>query len=115
MDVFEENLTWILIEKLEDERREQSEKINEYVLGILVFNIINALSYSVLDQNDGSKIGNGDIEMMDKAGLDRDYVTAFLVVHSLYSIYRVYYKTDVPVWLAVSKNEIKLGVTIYKW
>lgn len=93
----------------------QIEKSNEYVLGILAFNIVNALMYPILDQNDTSKIGNGDVEMMDKAGLDRDYVTAFLVIHSLYSIYRVYHKTDVPVWLLVSKNEIKMGVIIYKW
>ena len=91
------------------------EKSNEYVIGILAFNIINALAYPIMDKRDNSKIGNGDIEMMDKAGLDKDYVTAFLVAHSLYSIYRIYHKTDIPVYFTMSRKEIKFGITILKW
>lgn len=90
-------------------------KSNEYVLGILTFNILNAVLYPILDERDNSEIGFGDVEMMDKAGLDKDYVTAFIVAHSLYSIYRIYYKTDIPIFLAISKNEVKFGITIYKW
>ncbi len=90
-------------------------KDNEYVIGMLAFNIVNALLYVVSDGILNPDDNYGDIEMMDKAGLKREYVSAFLVVHSLYSIYRVYYKTDIPVYLSMSKNEIKMGITILRW
>lgn len=90
-------------------------KDNEYVIGILTFNVLNALLYVVSDGVISPHDNYGDIEMMDKAGLDRDYVGTFLVVHSLYTIYRAYYKTDIPVYLTMNKNEIKMGVTILKW
>lgn len=90
-------------------------KDNDYVIGMLTFNIVNALLYVVSDGILSPDDNYGDIEMMDKAGLNKDYVSAFLVVHSLYSIYRAYYKTDIPVYLTISKNEIKMGVTILKW
>ena len=82
---------------------------------MLTFNIVNALLYVVSDGILNPDDNYGDIEMMDKAGLKKEYVSAFLVVHSLYSIYRAYYKTDIPVYLTMSKNEIKMGVTILKW
>ena len=90
-------------------------KDNDYVIGMLTFNIVNALLYVVSDGILNPDDNYGDIEMMDKAGLKKEYVSAFLVVHSLYSIYRAYYKTDIPVYLTMSKNEIKMGVTILKW
>ncbi len=90
-------------------------KDSEYVIGILTFNVLNALLYVVSDSVISPHDNYGDIEMMDKAGLDRDYVGTFLVVHSLYTIYRVYYKTDIPVYLTMNKNEIKMGITILKW
>lgn len=90
-------------------------KDNEYVIGLLTFNVLNALLYVVSDGVISPHDNYGDIEMMDKAGLDRDYVGTFLVVHSLYTIYRAYYKTDIPVYLTMNKNEIKIGVTILKW
>ena len=90
-------------------------KENEYVIGILAFNVVNALMYVVSDGIMNPDDNYGDIEMMDKAGLDRDYVGTFLVAHSLFALYRIYYKTNIPAYLEMSKNEIKLGVTIYKW
>src|SRR3989344_5783812 len=87
----------------------------EYVIGILAFNVVNALMYVVSDGIMNPDDNYGDIEMMDKAGLDRDYVGTFLVAHSLFALYRIYYKTNIPAYLEMSKNEIKLGVTIYKW
>ncbi len=90
-------------------------KDNEYVIGLLAFNVINALLYAVDDGILHPNDNYGDIEMMDKAGLDRDYVISFLVVHSLYTVYRVYYKTDIPVYMSMNKNEIKMGVTIFRW
>ncbi|MBI3354178.1 MAG: hypothetical protein HY034_04750 [Nitrospirae bacterium] len=90
-------------------------KDSEYVIGILTFNVVNALLYVVSDGIMKPHDNYGDIEMMDKAGLDRDYVCTFLVVHSLYTIYRAYYKTDIPAYMTMSKNEIKVGVTILRW
>ncbi len=90
-------------------------KDNEYVIGILTFNVVNALIYVVSDGIMYPNDNHGDIEVMDKAGLDRDYVNTFLIVHSLYTIYRAYYKTDIPVYMTMSKNEIKMGITILKW
>ncbi len=90
-------------------------KDSEYVIGILTFNVLNALLYVVSDGVMNPHDNYGDIEMMDKAGLDRDYVGTFLVVHSLYTIYRAYYKTDIPAYMTMSKNEIKVGVTILRW
>ncbi|MEK6679056.1 MAG: hypothetical protein AABY39_06540 [Nitrospirota bacterium] len=90
-------------------------KDNEYVIGMLTFNVVNALIYVVDDGILNSNDNHGDIEIMDKAGLNRDYVNTFLIVHSLYTIYRGYYKTDIPVYMTMSKNEIKVGVTILRW
>ena len=90
-------------------------KDNEYVIGMLTFNVVNALIYVATDGILYSNDNHGDIEIMDKAGLDKDYVNTFLIVHSLYTIYRGYYKTSIPVYMTMSKNEIKVGVTILKW
>ncbi len=90
-------------------------KDNEYVIGMLTFNVVNALIYVVTDGIMYPNDNHGDIEVMDKAGLDKDYVSTFLVVHSLYTIYRGYYKTDIPVYMTMSKNELKVGVTILRW
>lgn len=90
-------------------------KDSEYVIGILTFNVLNALLYVVSDGIMNPNDNYGDIEMMDKAGLDREYVNTFLIVHSLFTIYRAYYKTDIPAYMTISKNEIKVGVTILRW
>ncbi|MBI5182038.1 MAG: hypothetical protein HZA06_03885 [Nitrospirae bacterium] len=90
-------------------------KDDEYVIGILTFNVLNAILYVISDGIINPNDNYGDIEMMDKAGLDREYVNTFLIVHSLFTIYRAYYKTDIPVYMTMSKNEIKVGVTILKW
>ncbi|MFZ3091635.1 MAG: hypothetical protein WA240_13570 [Nitrospirota bacterium] len=90
-------------------------KDSEYVIGMLTFNVVNALIYVVSDGIMYPNDNHGDIEVMDKAGLDKDYVSTFLIVHSLYTIYRAYYKTDIPAYMTMSKNEIKVGVTILRW
>ncbi|MFZ3064519.1 MAG: hypothetical protein WA277_04445 [Nitrospirota bacterium] len=90
-------------------------KDNEYVIGMLTFNVVNALIYVATDGILYSDDNHGDIEIMDRAGLDKDYVNTFLIVHSLYTIYRGYYKTSIPVYMTMSKNEIKVGVTILRW
>ena len=57
-----------------------------YAWGWLAYNLINAVQYVAKDQILG---GYGDLDTMDRRGMDSDMFGAALVSHALWSAYRI--------------------------
>jgi len=87
-------------------------KQNWYTIGLLTFSVAQPLFYVFTDQvfHDAP-----DIETMNDNGFKRDYINTAIVLHSLFSIYRVFHKTDIPLYFKVSEKTIFIELIVHRF
>lgn len=90
----------------------QIPKDNSFVVGWLAYNVINAIAYPIRHELlDG---GYDDFKTLEQTGMDTEVLEAGLIAHALFTAYRMHEKTDFPVWVQTTRQEIAIGLK-FEW
>jgi len=83
-------------------------KDSSYVLGWLTYNIANQILYPL--QNELSSSGYKDLANYENYGGNVKVLEVGLIAHAIWSFYRLKNNPDTPLFISVTRNEVRIGL-----
>jgi len=90
----------------------QIPKGNSFILGWLAWNITHPIFYTIRNEIDPG--GYGDLKIIQKTGLQSEYVETALIIHAFISAVRLYKNPDFPLFVKTTHKEIVTGFS-WRW
>lgn len=87
-------------------------KDNSFVLGWLFWTIFEPVSYTL--RHELSSDGCGDLKNLEETGVNARVVEGALLAHGALTVYRLYRKKEVPLFIKVTRDEIGIGLR-WEW